>query len=204
MNTAIRRWRCWMLAVGLSHASVSWCGLAAQAADQASSRGVAQGTYSIVFCRGACSGTDSSAVIASGYLILSQRPIPLTAFPRQNRAYLRFLYHSIARKPEPDACFVVKQRSADGAVAAGQPAGFTNWIGDQNSIEVPFFRAPDSGYTLYLNVTGDSARGFGEFWWANDARPGVQRDSVFARRIGPPAPELCIIAAKRWRVNDQP
>jgi hypothetical protein len=153
------------------------------------------GTYRLVFCKNACTMADSNTAIAVGYLVLSSTSIKLIKLPKKEREYFSRLYKSVGRGLEPNACFVLKERHPGVSASAAQPVGFTSWTGTQQSIEVPFFRAPDSGYTLYLKLNDNTIQGVGQFWSGNEGTVQLLPDSVVGQRVGAANPERCVNAA---------
>jgi hypothetical protein len=119
--------------------------------------------------------------------------------PAKQREYLSSVYSDIApnRKP-PNGCFVLtsRQTAQDGGPIF-LPVGFIYWESHRpGKVGLDFFRAPDSGYSVYLTIRADTVQGTGEFWSGNGPDAQVPPDSITGRRTGPPDPALCINAAK--------
>jgi hypothetical protein len=142
------------------------------------------GTYRIAFCAATCSDTARADVI--GYLVLSSKTLSFASVPARARRQLEKDFTSVARKSHPDACFALAAKaSSQRAVAAARPVGFTNWVATDSSAELTLYRAPDSGYDVYLqHGAGGAIRGIGRFWSGNGPTAQVAPDSVIAWRIG--------------------
>jgi hypothetical protein len=144
------------------------------------------GTYRIAFCAASCLDTVHADVI--GFLVLSPKTLSFAAVPARARRALQKDFTSVARKAHPDACFaLVAEHSSQKTMAAARPVGFTNWIASDSSAELTLYRAPDSGYDVYLQRGaggGEPLRGVGRFWSGNGPTAEVAPDSAVAWRIG--------------------
>lgn len=159
------------------------------------SRGQA-GTYRIYLCRRLCTASDSSEAVASGYLVLSNSAITLDRVPKKERRYLLGIYSSVARRRQPTACFTLTRLQPDSVAALSMPVGLSDWTVSGRSIEVPFFRSPDSGYTAYFELSDGVLKGTGEFWSGNEAQQ-IPPEYFAGTKIGPADPSVCITAARR-------
>jgi hypothetical protein len=156
----------------------------------------------VIFCQHMCSLVDSATAIATGYLILSDTPIDLTNLPESQRKRLRWLYQAISTQKSPNACFVLHARHPENSVAASLPVGFTTWDDARHdTVNLDLFRAPDSGYSVYLMMHNDSIHGTGQFWSGNKPLTQLPPDSVSGIRIGNASPALCMQAAAHASVR---
>lgn len=188
----------WALLAVLFLAGLFWSGVVNAQMQTTNQARIVSGTYRVMFCRHACNLADSSTAIATGYIVLSRTPITLAKLPKKRREYFGELYRAIALRAEPNACFVLMKRHPGNSAATALPVGFTSWKDHQHTINLDLFRAPDSGYTLYLTISDDTLlRGVGQFWSGNGPEAQLPPDSVAGRRIGAAKPSLCIDAARR-------
>lgn len=201
MSNSIAQPRRWVHLLALSAGLMLYTTLASAQAKTVNRARALPGTYQVVFCRHMCTMADSDTAIATGYIVLSEAPIKLTELPTKQRAYFSGLYKSVALHPTPNACFMMTKPASGSAAAAALPVGFTSWEIHQRTVHLDFFRAPDSGYTLYLILDdGATVHGVGQFWSGNES--GTQQtDSVTGRRIGPPRPDRCINAARHTLIK---
>jgi len=142
------------------------------------------GPYRIAFCATSCS--DSARADVIGYLVLSSKTLSFASVPARVRRQLEKDFTSVARKSHPDACFaLVAMPSAQKTMAAARRVGFTNWFATDSSAELTLYRAPDSGYDVYIERSaGGLFHGIGRFWSGNGPTAQVAPDSAVAWRIG--------------------
>jgi hypothetical protein len=174
-----------LLAIGLAGISVAFRNYKLPAGRPVmAGRSDLSGTYRIAFCATSCPDTARADVI--GYLVLSSKELSFVSVPARARREFEKDFTSVARKSHPDACFaLVANASSQKTMAAARPVGFTNWVASDSSAEVTLYRAPDSGYDVYLQRgAGGAIRGIGRFWSGNGPTAQVAPDSVVAWRIG--------------------
>ena len=158
---------------------------------------VMAGTYRVFFCRGTCDAKDTASVATKGFLVLSSSSMRLSSLSGRTRRKFQRLYHSVARSSSPNACFVFDKRSVGRELASAQPVGFTNWVATDTSAELTLYRAPDSGYNVYLHSSSDnSVTGEGALWSGNAGGDESPKEAVIAYRMGPATARRCIVAAR--------
>lgn len=155
------------------------------------------GTYAVRFCSSPCKSDDSSNVNTTGVLVLSNTPIALSGLSSRVSSYYRRLYGAVSRgAADPNTCWVLASVRRPASPSAALLVGFSSWTKHYGSVRLTLFRAPDSGYDVELHFSGDSVRGTGAFWSANDSPPGITSEEKIAGvRSGPPALERCIAVA---------
>ncbi len=156
------------------------------------------GTYELAACRAPCDPGGTGTTLARGLLVLEDQPYPLNLVPEPARSHIRDSYLIMDDNvvADPNVCFVM-ERIPDAETYAGiEKVGMTTWSAENGGgIWFRLFQSPDAAYVLSLSRAGADLRGSGESWGGSDAGAAYPRDSVYARRIGPPNRAPCIRAA---------
>ncbi len=129
--------------------------------------------------------------------MLEDQPYPLKKIPEPARSHIRDSYlirdDDIA---DPNVCFLMERITKAETYAGIGSVGMTTWRrGGGGEILLRLFQSPDAGYVLTLSGSGRDFRGSGESWGGADPGAISPRDSVYARRLGPPDRAPCIRAA---------
>lgn len=156
------------------------------------------GTYELIACRAPCNPGVRGTTLARGLLVLEDQPYSLDRVPEPARSHIRdsYLIMDDDEIADPNVCFVV-ERIPDAETYAGiEKVGMTTWRGENGGgIWLRLFQSPDAAYVLSLSRVGADLRGSGESWGGENRGAAFPRDSVYARRIGPPDRGPCIRAA---------
>ena len=150
--------------------------------EQAQSPPSPAGTYTFDICRGGCGPRDQPGAYLRGTLILLDSVIPVP------ESWGR--YH-------PNACFQLTQiRPQEDSYAGIWKHGLTVWqrADSGHGISLILYRSPDAGYDADLRVMETELRGSGGSWGTGVAEIHAPRDSIVARRVGPPNPGSC----RKW------
>lgn len=159
----------------------------------------ARGTYQLSICGGTC--TDSSAAVR-GYLVLDDRPLPLTSVPRSaleyfsDRTILLMGYEGMGEAL--NACFVLSRNESFRGYAGLTPVGLTRWsMQEGDSVATLLHQSPDAGYLSRFVIRDGGLSGRGWSWGIGDAAVSLPENVVRGQRIGPPDFALCYAAAEK-------
>jgi hypothetical protein len=157
------------------------------------------GTYELVACRAPCDPGVRGTTLARGLLVLEDQPYPLQSVPEPARSHFQddpYLLIDDDKIADPNACFVMQRIPKADTYAGLTRVGMTTWRGENGGgTWLRLYQSPDAGYVLSLSRSGRDLRGTGKSWGGEDPRAEFPRDSVYARRVGPPDRAPCIRAA---------
>lgn len=182
----------------------SLCALAAalmlSIAAPATAQAPTAGTYALRVCKAdrPCVATDSAAVLARGYVVLSDS-LSFGRLPSSLQSrFRRFGASGVV----PSGCYALErgQGWAELQTLAGVSAArWCRWAprGDARGVEFALYTSPDARHVVRARVDDAGLVGVGASWSAYRSYDSVGPDSVIATRIGPPDPEPCVTAAVR-------